>query len=485
MHAMCHMHDACRKISDIPFPFPWSQVASIMIFIMTVLVPVLATTLSASLALAVCSSFLLIHLLVTIHELAAALEDPFKAGSNQLALPALQKRFNERVLATTFAERPVTYADHSALVPPGHLPAILYGGSSDGTRSAQLPAIPAAPEEEAWQNYVENDPALHEAPTQASTLDKKDSKLRDAVAHPPDQRFLDEASMKERSDERSGFSSPRSSSEMPKAAGILAETMHEPLQFGFDEDDGCVGGSSDDTIVATDTETHALQSPAGAVSDIKDADLTRESHRRWIQSHCCDSTATVAYDSPTQDPRASTHGSHALDVIITRQGSDALLAASKRSPPRMQSASSPLREEQRAGSRQSTRGSPSLQWSQAGERAEDVEHNSEGEGVDESERLRRVQADKVGQQGTGTKISVVQRRSIEAQIREGSVGGKGPLRGDAASPAEHALVQLSREIVQSEVLPPQSSVYSCWHAKSVVHACLQDSCLHALLTTAA
>lgn len=286
-----------------------------MILAMTVLVPFLSTAFSASRVFAVLSSFLLIHLLVTLHELAAALEDPFRDGPTQPGFMLLQKRFNARVLATVFAERPVSFTDLSAIVGPGHMPAMHGRNASEGGKGA--PPVTALPDSD-------------DAKNQLFSSEGKEPKLHHVLVQASDRSSLDEASLREASIQKHSEMSRSSSSvfrKVSEASGSLDRTMHEALQFGFDEDDGVVGGDREATSVPPYTATsgfgaNAFQSASGVVMHMGGSDQERQ--RR--QSQLFDSGTIVSYsvgDSPVQQQqqqhhhRSSMHGSHTLDVVYS------------------------------------------------------------------------------------------------------------------------------------------------------------------------
>lgn len=293
-----------------------------MIFAMTILVPFLSAAYTSSLVFAVLASFFLIHLLVTLHELAAALEDPFKPESHQFTFTLLQKRFNERVLATAFAERPVAFTDVSTLVAPAHIPAMHAAGAPDGPRGGAAPPAVVLHDERAGPKAAGD---LDDGQNQVfASSGRKGPKLHHVSVQAADQGSLHEASMKEGSNEEHSLMSRSSSSVFREASGSLDRIVHEPLQFGFDEDDGGVGGNVDG-VAAADFDAIVLQTTSAA---IRSSELNAEQHHTSSHSNRFDST-TVSYDSPALQHPSNMHGSHAIDEVVTLQGAkeDKMFAA--------------------------------------------------------------------------------------------------------------------------------------------------------------
>lgn len=83
-----------RKIADIPFPFPYAQMASIMLGIHLCLAPILAAVLMQSPAWAIVLTFFPIWALWGLNYIAAEIEAPFGDDPNDLPLVAMMDDMN-------------------------------------------------------------------------------------------------------------------------------------------------------------------------------------------------------------------------------------------------------------------------------------------------------------------------------------------------------------------------------------------------------
>ena len=99
-----------RKIEDIPFPWPYTQAISAMLFFFMLIFPVVLSHFANCGADRTCDeptwwlgpflAFITVTSYVTLQQVARALEDPFVHPPNDLPANALQAAFNGRLLTT-------------------------------------------------------------------------------------------------------------------------------------------------------------------------------------------------------------------------------------------------------------------------------------------------------------------------------------------------------------------------------------------------
>mmetsp|Transcript_64629 Transcript_64629/g.140717 ORF Transcript_64629/g.140717 Transcript_64629/m.140717 type:complete len:454 (-) Transcript_64629:37-1398(-) len=92
------------SIADVPFPFPYAQIVSIMLFAFAVLIPVYTSYLTASIYLSPVMSFLIFHGIWGINEIAKELENPFGGDPNDICLADFHADFvgNLREITGTY-----------------------------------------------------------------------------------------------------------------------------------------------------------------------------------------------------------------------------------------------------------------------------------------------------------------------------------------------------------------------------------------------
>lgn len=76
----------------------------------------------ANVPVAVLTTFAAVHTYVTLNEVARDIEDPFFYDPNQLPLPQMQYKMNERLLAVTKTARPSAFTDVEAIGAPTNAP---------------------------------------------------------------------------------------------------------------------------------------------------------------------------------------------------------------------------------------------------------------------------------------------------------------------------------------------------------------------------
>ena len=126
-----HEH-LCRKLVDTPFPFPWAQTMQITLIMWCLFFPIYAVSFTTHAALAAVLTFVSVQTFYMLNEVSRDIEEPFHYTPNELPLPQLQYRFNERLLAATCTQRPAAFTDYGALVGPGNTPVC----TSDSSASA-------------------------------------------------------------------------------------------------------------------------------------------------------------------------------------------------------------------------------------------------------------------------------------------------------------------------------------------------------------
>jgi len=83
-----------RKIADIPFPFPYAQMASVMLGMHLIVAPIVAASLMNSLGWAVVLTFFPIYAFWGLNYIAAEIEAPFGDDPNDLPLVAMMNDMN-------------------------------------------------------------------------------------------------------------------------------------------------------------------------------------------------------------------------------------------------------------------------------------------------------------------------------------------------------------------------------------------------------
>lgn len=107
---------------DTPFPFPWAQCVTIVLAIYVIFIPFLIAGYTTSVALATLMTFASVHTMIMLNEVARDIEDPFHYDPNELPLPQIQYRLNERLLSVAKSSRPVAFTDIADLGGPGNVP---------------------------------------------------------------------------------------------------------------------------------------------------------------------------------------------------------------------------------------------------------------------------------------------------------------------------------------------------------------------------
>jgi predicted membrane chloride channel (bestrophin family) len=116
------LNDACRKLNETPFPFPWSQAITFLLLIFSLSAPIMIASFTKYAVVSALSTFAAVHTFFMVHEVARDIEDPFHYDPNQLPLPQMQFKLNERLLAVTNTKRPNAFTDVDYIVGPMNVP---------------------------------------------------------------------------------------------------------------------------------------------------------------------------------------------------------------------------------------------------------------------------------------------------------------------------------------------------------------------------
>lgn len=103
--------EQCRKIMDTPFPFPWVQFVTACLLVYTFTVPIVIAAYVTADWLAFMLTVFAVTTYHALNEVARDLEDPFLYDPNDLPMARHQWAFNERILAISATQRPMTKTD--------------------------------------------------------------------------------------------------------------------------------------------------------------------------------------------------------------------------------------------------------------------------------------------------------------------------------------------------------------------------------------
>ena len=104
----------CRKIAEIPFPFPYTQMIIVMLLIQTVLTPILASVTSEQAWWAGCLTFTTLLALWCMNFIAGEIEHPFGEDFNDLPIAEMCRDMNRslRTLLRPQAQTPPKFHMH-------------------------------------------------------------------------------------------------------------------------------------------------------------------------------------------------------------------------------------------------------------------------------------------------------------------------------------------------------------------------------------
>jgi len=83
-----------RKIAEIPFPFPYAQMITLMLIVFSMVTPVLASQLISSVAMAAVATFCVTAGYWSLFHIADEIDQPFGSDPNDLNLRRMQRDFN-------------------------------------------------------------------------------------------------------------------------------------------------------------------------------------------------------------------------------------------------------------------------------------------------------------------------------------------------------------------------------------------------------
>jgi len=109
-NGMVDMH-AAQKISRVPFPFPYSQIISVLLLVHFLSSPVIAALLIRSIPVATFVTFTNVFIVWSINYIAAELEMPFGCDPNDLPIKDIQMTFNKclRILVQPMTQTPPSF----------------------------------------------------------------------------------------------------------------------------------------------------------------------------------------------------------------------------------------------------------------------------------------------------------------------------------------------------------------------------------------
>merc|ERR1712232_711481 len=94
----------CTKIADIPFPFPFAQISTLLILAFSFFIPVYMCVFTDSYFAGPILTFLLFEGLWCVNEVSKQLENPFGLDVNDISLRYLHRRFMEALIEVAKAQ---------------------------------------------------------------------------------------------------------------------------------------------------------------------------------------------------------------------------------------------------------------------------------------------------------------------------------------------------------------------------------------------
>eukprot|EP00892_Ulva_mutabilis_P004193 jgi/Ulvmu1/2145/UM129_0004.1 len=129
--------EQCQKLADTPFPFPWAQAINITLLVFVFAAPIAVVGFTSHVYVATVLTFMAVVTHVMLNEVARDIEDPFLYDPNELPLPQMQYKLNERLLAVHHSRRPIAFTDVGDLTGPGHTVHMLEGTQSEAQLSPE------------------------------------------------------------------------------------------------------------------------------------------------------------------------------------------------------------------------------------------------------------------------------------------------------------------------------------------------------------
>jgi hypothetical protein len=135
-------------LQETPFPFPWAQANLLILIVFAITVPFIVAAYVGSIITAAVLTFAAVHTHFMLNEVSRDIEDPFHYDPNELPLPQMQYKLNERLLAVTRTTRPVAFTDVGTLEGPANMVqmcsagALLRQPSASSSRGGGTAALP-------------------------------------------------------------------------------------------------------------------------------------------------------------------------------------------------------------------------------------------------------------------------------------------------------------------------------------------------------
>ena len=100
---------------DTPFPFPLAQFSIVVVLVFAVILPIVSAAAIDQWGLAMSITFISVLTHFSLYELARDLEDPFIYDPNDLPLARNQWAFNEKILALSMTQRPISTTEQTVV----------------------------------------------------------------------------------------------------------------------------------------------------------------------------------------------------------------------------------------------------------------------------------------------------------------------------------------------------------------------------------
>eukprot|EP00892_Ulva_mutabilis_P004192 jgi/Ulvmu1/2144/UM129_0003.1 len=196
-------YEQCKKLTETPFPFPWAQAVNIVLLLFCLTLPIIVVAFARHPYVAAVVTFIAAHTHVMLNEVARDIEDPFHYDPNELPLPQMQYKLNERLLAVTRSKRPLAFTDVGDLTGPGNTvqmppsgPAVTQGSTahaetiqaetmSGPAPASQPPRTPLSPAPPASRPRPPAPTAAYSAPTPPPPCHPPPSPATPPPAPPP------------------------------------------------------------------------------------------------------------------------------------------------------------------------------------------------------------------------------------------------------------------------------------------------------------
>jgi len=95
-------YNQARKLTEIPFPFPYAQLVLMFLVVYALSLPFVVVAWVETRAAIACFSFFPVWAYFSVNEVNRQLEEPFLHAPNDLPCPAFQRDFNKRLSSLSF-----------------------------------------------------------------------------------------------------------------------------------------------------------------------------------------------------------------------------------------------------------------------------------------------------------------------------------------------------------------------------------------------